>query len=80
MLIAFADNNDRAIRLVKRALAAQMRRPPTHGPARISPAAEVLETRPTPWWVSPVWTLAAFARPILLILACAFTVIPLAAG
>jgi hypothetical protein len=81
VLIAFADDNDRAIRLIKRALAAQMRRPPAHGPARISPAAaEVLETRPTPWWVSPVWTLAAFARPLLLILACAFTVIPLAAG
>jgi len=40
----------------------------------------VLETRPVPWWVSPAWTLAAGAFPILLLLACAFTVIALAAG
>lgn len=81
VLIAFARNNDRAVRLLRRALAAQLRRPPDRGPAKVSlAAAEVLETRLTPWWVSPAWTLAAFARPILVVLACAFTVIPLAAG
>jgi hypothetical protein len=79
--IAFADDNDRAIRLVQRALAAQVRRPPGRGPARVSlAAAEVLETRPVPWWVSPVWTVAAALLPILILLACAFTVISLAAG
>jgi hypothetical protein len=40
----------------------------------------VLETRPVPWWVSPVWTVAAALLPILILLACAFTVISLAAG
>ncbi len=79
--IAFADDNDRAIRLIQRALAAQMRRPPGRGPARVSAAAaEVLQTRPVPWWVSPVWTVASAILPILIVLACAFTVMPLAAG
>lgn len=79
--IAFADDNDRAVRLVQRALAAQMRRPPERGPARVSlAAAHVLETRPVPWWVPPVWTVASVLYPILLLLVCAFTVISLAAG
>jgi hypothetical protein len=79
--IAFAGDNDRAVRLVQRALADQMRRPPGRGPARVSlAAARVLETRPVPWWVSPVWTVASALLPILIVLACAFTVISLAAG
>ena len=79
--IAFAGDNDRAVRLVQRALADQMRRPPGRGPARVSlAAARVLETRPVPWWVSPVWTVASPLLPILIVLACAFTVISLAAG
>jgi hypothetical protein len=79
--IAFAGDNDRAVRLVQRALADQVRRPPGRGPARVSlAAARVLETRPVPWWVSPVWTVASALLPILIVLACAFTVISLAAG
>jgi hypothetical protein len=79
--IAFSDDNDRAIRLVQRALAAQMRRQPGRAPARVSPfAADVLGTRLVPWWVSPVWAVASFAGPVLIVFACAFTVIPLAAG
>lgn len=77
--VAFADDNDRAIRLVKLSLAAQTRRPPDHGAAKISSAAaEVLEIRPVPWWVSPAWTVASALLPILILLACAFTVIALA--
>jgi hypothetical protein len=79
--IAFAGDNDRAVRLVQRALADQVRRPPGRGPARVSlAAARVLETRPVPWWVSPVWTATSALLPILIVLACAFTVISLAAG
>jgi hypothetical protein len=79
--IAFAGDNDRAVRLVQRALADQVRRPPGRGPARVSlAAARVLETRPVPWWVSPVWTVTSALLPILIVLACAFTVISLAAG
>jgi hypothetical protein len=47
---------------------------------RRSRLAVALGTRPVPWWVSPAWTVAAGALPILLVLACGFTVITLAAG
>jgi hypothetical protein len=79
--IAFGDDNERAVRLVKGALAAQARQRPEGPLAKVSPfAAEVLETRPVPWWLSPAWAVASVLFPILLLLGCAFTVIALASG
>jgi hypothetical protein len=58
-----------------------MRQQPERVPVKVSPlAADVLGTQPLPWWASPVWTLASAELPIMIVLACAFTVIPLAAG
>jgi|SRR6266851_194 len=51
------------------------------GVGQVSPlAADALGTQPVPWRASPVWTLASGVLPIMIALACAFTVMPLAAG
>ena len=79
--IAVPDDDDDAIRLIRRALAEQARQQPERVPVKISPlAADVLGIRPLPWWVSPAWTMAAVELPVMIMFACVFTVMPLASA